>query len=126
MRLLLLLVACSTPSLREPDEYTGCASDEHWRTFDDQAHNAVVADATGPAVTQPDLTRPLAAPAPIFMWNQDPNDQGMTLGDVPHDGPGCNACCPEWDLGALGTAHLPPINGDVYDLQFSSGGTVIH
>jgi hypothetical protein len=126
MRLLLLLVACHTTPLREPDEFTGCGTDENWRTFDDQAHNAVVADATGPAVTQPDLTMPQPAAAPVFMWNQDPNDPGMTVGDVPHDGPGCNDCCPEWDLGALGTAHLPPISGDVYDLQLSEGGNVIH
>src|SRR5678815_1778528 len=112
--LLLLFAGCTPTPLREPDEYTGCGGDESWRTFDDQAHNAVVADATAPAITQPDLTMPVA-PRSVFQWNQDPNDPGMMLGDVPHDGPGCNDCCPEWDLGALGTAHLPPISGNVYD-----------
>jgi hypothetical protein len=125
MRLLLLLVACSTAPTREPDEYTGCGTDENWRTFDDQAHNAVVADATGPAVTAPDLTAPIPSPA-VFMWNQDPNDPGTMLGDVPHNGPGCNQCCPQWNPGALTIMHDPPISGDVYDLQFSSGGTVIY
>jgi hypothetical protein len=124
MRLLLLLIACTPTPLREPDEYTGCGGDEQWRTFDDQAHNAVVADATGPAIVQPDLTMPLASPSP-FLWNQDPNDPGMELGDVPHDGPGCNNCCPQWTTAALGIAHLPPISGNVYDLQFSTGGTVV-
>jgi hypothetical protein len=126
MRILLLLLACSpaTP-LREPDEYTGCGTDENWRTFDDQEHNAVVADATGPALTQPDISMAVSG-NPVFMWNQDPNDPGMTLGDVPYTGPGCNQCCPEWNTGALGTAHLPPISGNAYDLQFSSGGSVVY
>jgi hypothetical protein len=126
MRVLIFLAACHTVTQpREPDQYTGCATDESWRTFDDQEHNAVVADATGPAITGPDLSAPLTTKA-VFQWNQDPGDPGTMLGDVPHDGPGCNECCPQWDLGALGPAHLPPISGDVYDLQFSNGGNVIY
>ncbi len=123
LSLFVLGLGCTNnaPVLREPDEYTGCAGDEQWRTFDDQEHNAVVADATGPAITQPDLTAPLGA-KPVFQWNQDPGDPGMPTGDVPHDGPGCNQCCPQWNIGALTTAHLPPISGDVYDLQLSVGG----
>jgi hypothetical protein len=123
---LALVGACSSPNiLREPDEFVGCATDENWRTFDDQQHNAVVADATAPAVTQPNLTAPVPAKS-VFKWNQDPNDPGMDTGDVPHDGPGCNNCCPEYNIGALTTAHLPPISGNVYDLQFSSGDKVVY
>jgi hypothetical protein len=126
----LLLAACSgkTTALREPDEYVGCASDEHWRTFDDQEPHATVADATGPAFTAPTAGATLpSATKPIFVWNQDPNDPGMVpLGDVPHSGPGCNSCCPEWNTGALTVMHLPPISGDVYDLQVTTDGSVSH
>lgn len=126
LALIISLAACSTTTpLREPDEYTGCGTDENWRTFDDQQHNAIVADATGPAITDPDLTAPLTTKV-VFKWNQDPGDPGMDVGDVIHDGPGCNDCCPEWNIGSLTTAHLPPISGDVYDLQFSLGGSVVY
>jgi hypothetical protein len=57
-------------------------------------------------------------------WSQDPADTGMPTGDVIHDGPMCNDCCPQWNGGALATLHLPPISGDAYDLQFSVGGSI--
>jgi hypothetical protein len=126
---LLALSGCGGSTvLREPDEYVGCGTDEHWRTFDDQERNSVIADVTGPAITAPDLTMTQPqTPKPIFTWNQDPNDAGDDLGDVPHaDGPGCNECCPEWNMGALSSTHLPQVSGNVYDLQFSSGGSVVH
>jgi hypothetical protein len=112
---------------REPDEYTGCASDEHWRTFDDQEPHAIVDDTKAPVFTNPadGATLP-ATPVPVFAWNPDPNDPGSNDGDVMHDGPGCNMCCPEYNIGALTTLHLPPISGSVYDLQFFSGGDMVH
>jgi hypothetical protein len=124
----LVLAACggSSALLREPDEYTGCATDEHWRTFDDQEPSAKVSDAMAPSVTAPTAGMLASATKPVFSWSQDPGDPGQAAGDVPHDGPGCNNCCPEWNLGALTTLHLPAISGDVYDLQFSTGGSVTH
>jgi hypothetical protein len=129
MLCLLALGGCGGGAvLREPDEYVGCATDEHWRTFDDQERNAVIADVTGPMITAPDLSSAVPpAPKPVFTWNQDPNDSGMAEGDVPHtDVPGCNMCCPEWNVGALSSAHLPQISGNVYDLQFSGSGGVVY
>jgi hypothetical protein len=129
MFVIFLISACGggSAALREPDEYTGCGTDEHWRTFDDQEPMAAVSDAMGPAVTAPAPATTVAfAMKPVISWNQDPNDPGQAGGDVPHDGPGCNACCPEYNTGALTTLHLPPVSGDVYDLQFSTGGSVTH
>ena len=40
-------------------------------------------------------------------------------------GPGCNQCCPQFNTGSLSTLHLPPISGDVYDLQFSVDGAEV-
>jgi hypothetical protein len=117
----------SSTQSREPDEYTGCGTDENWRTFDDQEHLSTVADATAPQFTSP---APMAmipsAEKPIVQWNQDPNDPGANDGDVPYMGIGCNDCCPEFNPGALTSLHLPPISGDVYDLQFVVGGSVDH
>src|SRR5581483_6297645 len=92
---VLLLAACggkATP--REPDEYTGCGTDENWIAFDDQEPNATVGDATAPQFTQPPAGAIPFATKPTLMWNQDPSDPGMMLGDVPHNGPGCTDCCP--------------------------------
>ena len=51
----------------------------------------------------------------------------MPTGDVAYqNGPGCTMCCPEWNLGALTSAHLPAISGNVYDLWFLIGGNVVH
>jgi hypothetical protein len=129
--LLLFAVACNNSTnsgpLREPDEYTGCGTDEHWRTFDDQEPHVTVSDASSPQLTAPAPAIPIAfANKPIFAWNQDPADPGAPAGDVPHDGPGCTNCCPQWNTGELTTLHLPPISGNVYDLQFSTGGQVTH
>ena len=125
--LALLCCSCGGGVLREPDEYTGCATDEHWITFDDQEPHATVDDTMAPAFTQPTVgaTLPSSTKA-IFKWNQDPNDPGMAAGDVAHNGPGCNACCPQWNIGALTALHLPPISGNVYDVQFSTDGSVAH
>lgn len=130
MRLLILaslaLIACSSAGsgvLREPDEYIGCASDEHWRTFDDQEKFAVVADATAPYLTDPSPNLSFAATQkPIFRWQQSPTSVGMPTGDVPNDA----ASCPDWNTGGLVNLHLPPITGNVYDMQFSTSGQVVY
>ena len=124
----VLVAGCGGPGgsggpPREPDDYTGCATDEHWRTFDDQAEFAIVADATAPSVTTPQngVATPFAT-KPMFTWSESQALAGMPLGNVANDPSGC----PEWNTGAITTAHLPPISGEVYDLQFSSGGTVFY
>jgi len=138
LRLASILVAAAVLSIlqscdshggtgREPDEYTGCAADEQWRLFDDEDKNAV-ADATqAPILVTPATTTTRAADAPpVFSWTRaGTSNPGATLGDVPHEnGPDCNNCCPQWNGGALGTLHLPPISGTVYDLQFLVDGKV--
>lgn len=120
----LIVAGCGNSGPREPDEYTGCGSDENWRTFDDQEKSSpVIGDATAPNVTMPSSGAMIAsAQKPKLTWQQDPNDVGAPDGDVPYMGAGCNNCCPQFNLGALQTLHLPPISGDVYDLQFTVGG----
>jgi hypothetical protein len=119
---------------REPDEYTGCGSDEHWITFDDQegSGQVMVDDQMAPVFSSPQAgaTIPYAA-KPVFAWSQDPINPGNTTGPGAGDvtymtGPGCNNCCPEFNIGALTTLHLPAISGDLYDLQFLVGGGVSH
>ena len=127
----ILLAGCggTTMAHREPDEYTGCGTDEHWRIFDDNEPTAIVDDTRGPTITQPDVTTTIAySPKAIFQWNQDSNDPGASDGDVPYmDGiGGCNACCPTFSTGALTSLHLPSISGDIYDLQFYIDGNDIH
>ncbi len=125
---LVLLAGCGgTTALPEPNEYVGCASDENWRTFDnEELAGAVAASAQlGPIVTAPTGTVP-STTRPTVAWERGMNDPGLPLGDVPHvNGPGCNDCCPQWTMGGLTVMHLPPISGDVYDLQFSVGGAIV-
>jgi hypothetical protein len=114
----------------EPDEYTGCGTDEHWRSFDDYEPMAMADDTQGPQVTAPSLTASLAfAPKPIFMWNIDAALAGMKAGDVPYmsPSPSCMDCCPQFNTGALTTVHEPAVSGDVYDLQFfDASGALNH
>ena len=126
--LLLSLAGCGgSASNREPDEYTGCGSDENWRTFEDQEHLATVADATAPTVTSPAAGATIASADKVKLtWQQDANDPGAPDGNVPYMGPGCNMCCPQFNTGSLSTLHLPPISGSVYDLQFTVAGKVDH
>jgi hypothetical protein len=121
----LLLVGCGgSPTHREPDEYTGCGTDEHWQTFEDNEPLATVASGTGPTLTAPaaGATVP-SSTKPVLRWNQDPGDPGMNTGDVIF-GPVCNGCC-EPKMGALTALHEPPVSGDVYDLQFTVGGNYL-
>jgi hypothetical protein len=125
--LLMSTIGCGgSAGNREPDEYTGCGSDETWRTFEDQEHLATTADATAPSVTSPaaGATVPFADKVKLT-WQQDPNDPGQADGNVPYMGPGCNQCCPQFNTGSLSTLHLPPISGDVYDLQFTIDGSEV-
>ncbi len=124
---MVALFACGCGSGRlEPNEYTGCGADENWRTFDDRetAGTVTVSDALGPVLSEPTGTVP-AATRPILKWTRGLNDPGTPDGDVPHDGPSCNNCCPQWNLGGLTTLHVPPISGDVYDLQILDGATML-
>src|SRR5579871_987675 len=120
---VLLLGACNGPTHRQPDEYTGCAKDETWRSFDDsEPTSTIMDDSQAPHVTQPDVSMLVPfQPKPVFQWNQDPTSAGMPAGDVPYMGPGCNMCCPQFSMGALTTLHEPPLSGDAYDLQFFEG-----
>ena len=122
---LALLVAAAgcggSTGSREPDEYTGCGSDENWRAFDDQEPSATKDDAQAPLVTMPAAGATVALADKVKLtWQQDANDVGAPDGDVPHD---ANAC-PEYNTGSLQTLHLPPISGDAYDLQFTVDGKV--
>jgi hypothetical protein len=125
----LTLAACHdhTGNGREPDEYTGCSSDEQWRLFDDEDKNAVVDATQAPLVSAPAMsTLAASSPPPVFTWTRAGSDPGSSLGDVPHEnGPGCDNCCPQWNGGALGPLHLPPISGTVYDLQFTVDNKVV-
>jgi hypothetical protein len=119
---LLTMTGCSSPSTgREPDEYTGCGTDETWRTFEDQEPMSTVGDTMAPLITQPAAGAMVPSSMPLVLkWQQDPNDVGAPDGDVPHD---ANSC-PEYNTGSLMTLHLPPISGDAYDLQFTVDGKV--
>jgi len=114
---LFAFAACAPTKTaqRQPDEDTGCASDEHWVTFDDQEPFAIVDDTQAPAPIT--VTMPVASTA-LISWQRSIGDVGMPAGDVPHDGPSCNMCCPQWNTGSLATLHLPPVSGDIFDLQF--------
>ncbi len=127
MRAIILLSAivvagCSNATTgREPDEYTGCGTDETWRTFEDQEPTATVSDAMAPLITQPAAGSAVSVAAGLVLkWQPDPNDVGAPDGDVPHD---ANSC-PEYNTGSLQTLHLPPISGDAYDLQLTVNGKV--
>jgi hypothetical protein len=120
----LAVAGCKGSTHREPDEYTGCGNDEQFQTFDDNEAKAVVSDTMAPALVMPTGATVPSSPKPTFSWNQDPNDPGMPNGDVPYGtAPGCNDCCPQFNIGALTTLHEPALSGDVYDLQFTVGGT---
>jgi hypothetical protein len=117
----ILIGGCSGSAHREPDEYTGCGSDETWRTFEDQEPLATVSDAMAPLVTSPGAGATVTSVRPLIVrWQPDPADVGAPDGDVPHD---ANSC-PEYNTGSLQTLHLPPISGDAYDLQFTVDGRV--
>ncbi|MCU1281427.1 MAG: hypothetical protein JWM53_4973 [bacterium] len=129
MKTLLLIAlaaaaGCTSPTAgREPDETTGCATDETWRTFQDQEPTATVSDAMAPLVTMPAAGASVSASTQLIIkWQQDPNDVGTPGGDVNPTEPDCVT---QYNTGALNPLHLPPISGDAYDLQFSVDGKVV-
>jgi hypothetical protein len=121
--LAALAAGCqATPPQREPDEYDGCATDENWRTFDDKetTHQVTVDDSQAPSYSTPagnGMSFPSSAPA-TFAWNLTPTLPGKPTGDAT-----CTRCP---SCGPLLPSHLPPVSGDVFDLQFSTGGTVVY
>lgn len=119
----ILLGGCSSPNVgREPDETTGCATDETWRTFQDQEPAATVSDAMAPLITMPAAGASVSASAQLVIaWQQDANDVGMPGGNIAATD---TTCATQYNTGALGPLHLPPISGDAYDLQFIVGGSV--
>jgi hypothetical protein len=126
--LMACLAACDDHGHVEGEpEFTGCGTDENWRTFDDQEQlNTPMTTADSPVVTAPAAGATVAFAAPITIhWQPSANDAGSADGNVPHDGPGCNNCCPQWTRGGLTTSHLPPISGDVYDLRFTVDGSEV-
>jgi hypothetical protein len=129
LTLLLVLVAGCGGGVthRAADEYTGCGGDEQYRLLEDAEPTATVDDTQAPQLTQPaDGSSVSGSTKPIVKWNQDPNDPGKPDGDVPYiDGPGCNACCPQFSMGGLTTLHLPPESGDIYDLHFTVDGNYL-
>lgn len=54
---------------------------------------------------------------PAVSWQPTPTIAGKPLGDASCTE--CPAC------GLLTTDHLPPVSGDVYDLQFTVAGQVV-
>jgi hypothetical protein len=109
-------------------EFTGCGKDENQATFDDNEPTAILDATQAPQLTQPDASMTIPfTPKPVFQWNQSPNTPGQNVGDVPFmNGVGCMDCCPQFSMGALTTLHEPPISGDVYDLQFLDGSTLVY
>lgn len=128
----LLCAACG-PSGLEP-EYTGCATDETWRTLDDNLAAATVDDALAPVIAAPADGSTVPANRKIRMiWSRTPTDPGQPDGDVPHPAqppyaasPDCVDCCTNFNTGALATAHLPPISGAAFDLHFTVDGKLDH
>ena len=107
---------------REPDEYTGCSTDETWRTFEDQEPTATVSDAMAALVTKPAAGASVSASSQLVIaWQQDANDVGMPGGNIAATD---STCVTQYNQGSLGTLHLPPISGDAYDLQFVVDGSV--
>ena len=131
MLCIMIFAGCGGPATGPDPELTGCATDENWRTFDDQEKFATVDPTQSPSFTQPaggatvDPTQ-----KPVVRWQRTPTDPGTSDGDVSHPAGGpfsasidCMSCCSNFTPGALTTMHLPPISGDAFDLHFTVGGS---
>jgi hypothetical protein len=134
----LALVACvvcggcgGAAAHRAADEYTGCGGDEQYRLLEDAedaAPNLQPDLVNAPQMTQPSDGATIAfADKAIVQWNQSPTSAGAPTGDVPYmDGTAnCDACCPQFNSGALTTLHLPVQTGDIYDLHVSVDGAYV-
>jgi len=103
---------------REPDEYTGCATDENWSTFDDVAD--VVSDADAPVIVSTASNAVLPATPVELIWASSQTTASSSGGDGD-----IAATCAQWNTG-FATAHLEPVSGTVYDLQIAIDGQVRH
>ena len=118
----------SPVTLREPDTYLGCGTDENWRTFDEQERAGLVKtdDAQAPRFQSPAQSGSTIAFAakPTFTWQPTPSLAGKMNGDATcmDNCTLCNGMMP----CALCGQHLAAVNGDDYDLQFSVGGAVVY
>ena len=115
---LSMLAACGGATLakREPDEYAGCATDENWPLFDENAD--LVDDAQAPLVTSPHDGASVPITPVDIDWQVTPTEAGDVEGDIP-------TSCAQWSTGYT-TLHLPPVSGTVYDLQLIAGGQIKH
>src|SRR5690242_9212937 len=81
-----LTVSCNAASsLREPDEYLGCATDENWRTFDDYELTGMVKldDAQAPKMTGLNEGMTLSGATPNeFKWQLSPTSPGKPTGSA--------------------------------------------
>lgn len=119
-------MACSGPAAtagREPDEYTGCATDELWPIFDGLLIGAQVETSAteGPLFLTPAAGGPLSE-KPLFTWQPSSAQTGNPDGDVPAGGDNCE----QFHRGEIVVRHLPAISGTLYDLQVAASGTVIY
>ena len=125
----ILAMGCSTapPTLREPDTYEGCATDENWRTFDEQQNAGLVKVDDAQAVSfLPPVRDGASVPfanKPTFKWQPSPTLTGKMNGDATCTA-NCTLCGGMTPCTLCGE-HDPPVSGDDYDLQFSIGGMVV-
>lgn len=128
---LAALAGCNkaAPGIHEPERYEGCATDENWRTFDEQELGRLVkTDDTQATLFAPPLvdgaSLPLAS-KPTFTWQPSMSVTGKMNGDAscPKNCTLCARIPPDCNLCGQ---HLAATSGDTYDLQFSVGGTVAY
>ncbi|MSP60826.1 MAG: hypothetical protein EXR72_10885 [Myxococcales bacterium] len=127
--ILFLSIACFAPLValgcghkgtqREPDEFAGCSTDESWVTFDDQevGKHVTIDDALAASFRPPIAAGAMhpATPKPTFSWKLT-----ATLDGKPNGTAACDMKCP------LCGSHEAAVTGDLFDLQFSTGGAVTH
>ena len=111
-----------TTTGREPDEYTGCGTDETWRTFEDQEptrHGRRHASAAGDrAGGGRDGAVVDAAEADVAAGSERRRRARRRRAARRR------TRAPSTTPARLSTLHLPPISGDAYDLQFTVDGKV--
>jgi hypothetical protein len=117
---LLALVGCGPPAgvPREPDQYAGCGSDEHWKIFDLAEPGTTLDAARAPLFLEPTAGATLpAAPSPRIAWQPTSADPGHDFGD---------ATCSQCTVCGLAPQHWPPITGTAYDLHFVDGDAIVY
>src|SRR5207302_9346045 len=99
----------------------------NWRTLDEQERGMMVKTVAeqAPLFQLPaDGAGYPAASAPKMTWQPSASVVGRPSGDA-----SCDTVCTLCDgmrPCTLCGQHYPAVNGDVYDLQFSVGGTVVY